>query len=212
MSWIKYILIFIMIYVVCSARTCNEDEDVAARREEQNIMNLKDSVVFIFMSDSLNDLLLRAFEVSAAGKLNDFADYLKIISDTTIDLNFRQHAADLVKELFVTDKIKFHYQGRARPESGFNTLELLLSQSISGRSSYLINPIQISVSRQFEWENDSTYTGNLSFINRCVPFNDIDKTKTESRKLMIDIYLIKKNRSFGKDQIKVWEVYLGDIR
>ncbi len=50
--------------------------------------------------------LLRAYEVTAAQRFNDFADYLRIISDTTLDLKFRQHAAELVKGLFISDKIE----------------------------------------------------------------------------------------------------------
>ena len=75
MKWTRYILILIMIYLVCSARTCNEDEETTASKEEQYIMNLKDSVKHVFMSDSLTDQLLRAYEVTALEKLNDFADY-----------------------------------------------------------------------------------------------------------------------------------------
>ncbi len=55
MKWTKYILILIMIYLVCSARTCNEDEAATAGREEQYIMTLKDSVKHVFMSDSLSE-------------------------------------------------------------------------------------------------------------------------------------------------------------
>lgn len=211
MKWIRYILILIMIYLVCTARTCIEDEDAVARREEQYTMNLKDSIKDVFMSDSLNDQLLRAYEVSAAEKLNDLADYLRIISDTTLDMRFRQHAAELVKGLFVTDQIELNNWSRMYPESGLYTLELLLAHSLSEGISCLINPMQITVSKPFVSESDSAFIGNLSFINRYVPPDSKDTSVTESVRLVIDIYLVKKLRSFGEEQIRVWNVYLGDI-
>jgi hypothetical protein len=211
MKWIKYILILIMIYLVCTARTCNEDEGAAASREEQYIMALKDSVKHVFMSDSLSDQLLRAFEISAAEKLNDFADYMKIISDTAFDLRFREHAADLVKGLFVSDEIELYNWSKPYPESGINSLELILAHSLSEGIPCLMNPFRITLSKTFASENDSTFTGNLSFINKYIPPGSKDTSEIVSGELIIDIYLVKRLRSFGKDQIRAWDVYLGDI-
>ena len=212
MKWTRYILILIMIYLVCSARTCNEDEETTASNEEKYIMNLKDSVKHVFMSDSLTDQLLRAYEVTALEKLNDFADYMRIFSDTTLDLKFRQHAAELVKGLFISDKIELYSRSKIYPEPDFNTLEFLLAYGLSEGISCWINPLQITVSNPFVRKNDSTFIGNLSFINKCVPLSRKDTSEIKSRELVIDIYLVKKLRSFGIDQIRVWDVYLGDIK
>jgi len=212
MKWTRHILILIMIYLVCTARTCNEDEATTASREEQYIMNLKDSVKHVFMSDSLTDQLLRAYEVTALEKLNDFADYMRIISDTALDLKFRQHAAELVKGLFISDDVELHSRSKIYTEPDLITLEFLLANSLSEGISYRINPLQITVSNPFVSKNDSTFIGNLSFINKCVPLSSKDTSEIKSRELVIDIFLIKKLRSFGNDQIKVWDVYLGDIK
>lgn len=212
MNWTKYILFLMMIYLACSAKTCNEDEEVMTIREEQLTANLMDSVKHVFMSDTLSDNFLRAYELTARGKLNDLADYLNIASDTTLDLRFRQHTADLIRGLFFADEIVLHNWSRTYSESNLSTLELLISNSLSEGITCRITPVQITVSKQFEIENDSTYTGNLSFKSKCVPHNTNDLSTTESEELVIDIYLLKKLRSFGKDQIRVWDVYLGDIR
>lgn len=211
MKWIRYILILIMIYLVCTARTCNEDEAIAVGREEQYTMNLKDSIKDFFVSDTLNDQFIRAYEVTAVQKLNDFADYLRIISDTTLEMRFRQHAAGLVKGLFITDKIELNNLSRSYPESGLNTLELLLAHSLSEGAPFPFNPVQITVSKPFANKNDSTFSGNLSFINSYILSGSRDTSETESVSLIIDIYLVKKLRSFGQDRIKAWDVYLGDI-
>ena len=211
MKWIRYIMILFMLYFVCTARTCNEDGETVAGREEQYTMNLKDSIKDFFVSDTLNDKFIRAYEASAVQKLNDFADYLRIISDTTLEMRFRQHAAGLVKGLFITDKIELINLSRTYPESGLNTLELLLAHSLSEGTPFLFNPAQITVSKPFAFENDSTFSGNLSFINRYILPGSMEISETASVSLVIDIYLVKKLRSFGEDRIRVWDVYLGDI-
>jgi len=211
MKWVKYIWILIVIYIVCSARTCNESEEATEVQKEEYTMNLMNSVKHVFTSDSLSDHLLRAYEITATEKLTDFADYIKIISDTTLDLRFRQHAAELVRDLFISDEIDLSGWSKSYPEPGLNILEHLLSYSLSEGVLFWIKPININIIKPFTSINDSTFTGNLSFINKCVPLSSRDTSEIESVELVIDIYLVKKVRSFGKDQISVWNVYLGDI-
>jgi hypothetical protein len=211
MKWVKYIWILIVIYIVCSARTCNESEEATEKQKEQYTMNLMNSVKHVFTSDSLSDHLLRAYEITATEKLIDFADYMKIISDTTLDLRFRRHAAELARDLFISDEIDLSGWSKFYPEPGLNILEHLLSYSLSESVLFWIKPININIIKPFTSINDSTFTGNLSFINKCVPLSSRDTSEIESVELVIDIYLVKKVRSFGKDQISVWNVYLGDI-
>jgi hypothetical protein len=212
MTWTKYILILIILYLVCSARTCNEDEDIIAKREEQDIMNLVDSVKHVFMSDSLSDILLKAYEITATEKLNDFADYMKIISDTSLDLRFRQHASGLVRNLFISDEIELPNLGKAYPEKDIKTLEQLLSYSSSEGIPYWIRPIQIDINKPFRFLNDSTFKGSLSFKYLRLSTISQDTLDISSGKIFIEIYLMKKTRSFGKEQLRVWEVYLGGIK
>jgi hypothetical protein len=211
MKWIRYIWILIVIYIVCSARTCNESEEGTAKEEEQYTTNLMRSVKDVFTSDSLSDHLLSAYEITAAERLNDFADYMKIISDTTLDLKFRQHAAEIVRDLFVPEEVNLTDWNKVYPGSGLVDLEHLLSYSLSEGISCWIRPIQITILKPFTSLNDSTFTGCLSFNYNSVPLNSRDKSEIASGKLVIDIYLIKMLSYFGKERLRVWEVYLGDI-
>jgi hypothetical protein len=211
MKWTRYILILIMIYLVCSARTCTEDEAATAGREGKYIMNLKDSVKHVFMSDSLTEQMLLAYEVTAAQKLNDFADYLRIISDTTLDLKFRQHAAKLAKELFVTDDIELTSWSRSIPQLCLKTLENLISYSLSGGVTFWNQPVQINFIKPFTSINDSTFTGDLSFNYKTLSLNGLDTLDIVSGRLVIDVFLMKRTKSFGKEQLPVWDVYLGKM-
>lgn len=212
MSWIRYISILIMISLVCSARTCNEDEETIARREEQTTFNLIDSVKDAFMSDSLTDQSLRAYELNATGKLIDFADYMKIISDSSLDMKFRDHAAGLVRDLFIHDETELPGWSKPFHLSELYTLEQLLSYSLAGEISYSIKPSEINIVEPFTSTNDSVFTGRLLFKYKLIPLEHQDSAQIASGKLMIDIYLVRILNSFGKDKFRVWEVYLGDIR
>lgn len=212
MKGINYICILIIIYLICSAKGCMEDPETVAKREEEFVINLKDSVKHVFMSDSVPDRLLKAFEITAAEKLCDFADYLKIISDTTLDLRFRQQAVELVKDLFVSSEIELYTWSSIYPMTGLNTLELLLSHSLADGMSCWVQPVQISVRTPFIRESDSTFTGTFSFYQNCISFNNHDTSENVSEMLLIDIYIIKRLKSFGMEQIRVWEVYLGNIK
>jgi len=211
MKWVKYIWILLMIYIVCSARTCSESEEPTQEQKEQYTMNLMNSVKHVFTSDSLSDHFLRAYEITAMEKLTDFADYMKIISDTTLELKFRQHAAEMVRNLFISDEIELFGWSRSYHASGLNILEHLISSCLSEGFSLWNKPMQITIMEPFNNLNDSTFTGKLSFNYKSLSLNNQDTAVTPSGRLAIDIYLLKKIRSFGNDRFRVWEVYLGDM-
>jgi len=210
MRWIKYILILIIVYLFCSARTCTEDEETAAKREEQNIIRLIESVETVFTSDSLSDDILRRYEITAINKLNDFSDYLKIVSDTILESQFRQQAAEMAGNLFIPGVIELRGWIKAFGVKEIITLEDLIRHSFSEGLSYRIKPVGININDQFVRENDSTFTGSLSFYQKYVSLTDIDKVEDLSGPYVMDIYLIREIKNFGTKQLEVWEVYLGD--
>jgi hypothetical protein len=212
MRWIKYIWILLVIYIACSARTCNEDEEVTDQQKEEYTMNLLSNVKNVFTTDSLSDHLLRAYEITAMEKLVDFTDYMKIVSDTSLDIRFRQHVAGLVRELFLSDEIEIAYLSELGTFSGHKTLEEILLNNLANGNTYRIEPFQIKITRPLCCINDSVFTGTISFNYRFIPLDDQDTSKTYSAKLITDIYLIKKLRSFGEGRIKIWDICLGDIK
>jgi len=211
MKWVKYIWILLMIYIVCSARTCNENEETSEKQKEQYTINLLNSVKQVFTSDSLSDHLLRAYEITATEKLNDFADFMKIISDTTLDVRIRQHAAELVMDLFIYDEIELSGWSKYYPEPGINLLDNLISYSLSKGVSFWNQPMQINFIRPFTSINDSTFTGDLSFNYKSLSLSGQDTSELVTGRLVIDVYLMKKTKTFGKDRFPVWDVYLGDM-
>jgi hypothetical protein len=211
MKWIRYIWILLTVYLVCSARTCTEDEDGAAKREEKYIMSVVDSVKHAFMSDSLSDQALRSFETTAIERLNDFTDYLKIVSDTTLELKFRQQAFEVAGKFFIPGEIEIQGWSKNYLQNGLNTYESLGSHLLSKGMNRWAEADQITVRKHFMRKNDSTYAGNLSFYQKWFSFSNPEKLENISGPCLMDIYLIRTIKAFGEQKPRVWDVYLGKI-
>lgn len=211
MKLLKYIWILIVIYLVGSARTCVEDEDAAAFREEQSVIEMKDSIRHLFMSDSVSDLLLKAYEITAGEKLIDFADYLKIAADTTLDPEFRRHSFEMAGSLFITKEpmITAWYKGYLvnTEKAGETKRDILTSLN----PDFWAMPENIETINPLTRENDSIYGGRLSFYQRWLPFSDSQNPADISGPLSVDFYLIKTMKSFNGQRLRVWDVCLGNF-
>jgi len=47
-----------------------------------------------------------AFEIKAKQKLTDLADYLQIYADNSLDEAFREHARQMILDLFISDSVQ----------------------------------------------------------------------------------------------------------
>lgn len=212
MNRISGILILIMIYIACSSRTCTEESNMKTANELNGMTASLDSIRKAFEVDQPDDDLLKAYEETAIQKLSDFADYLKIVSDTSLNIKFRQQGAEMAKRLFVTGDIKIHNQGYAGSENDIPNLKELLEKVLSEGSACWIRPEEIKVAEPLTARNDSTYSGKLSFFQKCIPYNAQESTTTISpRMVSIDIHVIRKVKSFGDKSLTMWEVNLGNL-
>ncbi len=211
MKQVTYTLFLILIYLICSSPGCSEDEAIKEQREQRLLIELQDSIKNMFESDSVSDKVLESFELSARHKLVDFADYLKIVSDTSLDIHFRLQADKMISHLFKPGKIETGSWCKVYSENNLNTLKKLLDRGLSKGFPLWVSPIQIEVETPLTLLNDSTYAGTLSFIQKCIMFNRPDTSEDVSDRLSIDIFITKRIKSFGEEQFKVWELYLGDI-
>ena len=94
----KISTIIFVLFVLC-APSC-EDEQETANREEALLSKTKKNILKEFETDYLDEASLFAYEVKAKQKLSDFADYLRIMTDTSLDMSFRIKAGEMIKKLF----------------------------------------------------------------------------------------------------------------
>lgn len=179
--------------------------------EENSLIASKDSIRKAFEVDPLSNDLLRGYEETAKQKLSDYADYMKIVSDVSLDMTFRHQAGEMVKRLFVSGDIDTRNWNKQYSQTEPSSLNELLEKSLLQGIPNWVQPEQISVLKPLTAGNDSTYTGKLSFYQKFIPF-DIQKSQvTVSEMSGVDIYVIKKVKSFGSESLIMWEVNLGNF-
>ncbi|MEI8045950.1 MAG: hypothetical protein WCI92_01120 [Bacteroidota bacterium] len=203
------ILVLVIIYFICGARSCNDGHSREDENNKKLLSYTKDSIKQAFEIDKPNDELLKSYETKACQKLVDFADYLKIAADTSINVLFRHQAAEMAGKLFLSKEINFRKWGDESSKTDEFSLDRLLEKSLSEGSAYWIQPMQIEVAEPLIWTNDSTYSGKLSFRPQYVFYNSQRVEESHVKLSTLEFCVIKNRKSFGKEQLLVWEVYLG---
>ena len=209
MKMISHLFFLLLIYLICSARSCNDNRNDREKEELKRIAVSKDSIRNVF--DVATPQSIATYEVTASQKLLDFADYLKIASDTTMNTDFRQQAATMAEKLFVSKNSNIQRLDQQFKNDCPKTVNEFLHKSRNNEMHPVFLPEQIKMKTPFERENDSTFKGRLQF---SLKFKDSESASKKAvvETLFIDVYLIKKAKSFGQEQVKVWEVLLGDVR
>ena len=94
----------LLIYLLFSSRSCNNQEEFEAAREQKQLETSIDSISSAFSSDKLSSETLRAFEETARQRFADFVDYLAILSDTVAAPAFKENTRRMIRELFISDQ------------------------------------------------------------------------------------------------------------
>ena len=205
-----HLLMLIIIYLLCGARSCSES-DLKDGNEKNLISASKDSIKKAIEIDIPDTELLKTHEQMAKQKLLDFADYMKIVSDTTIDARFRQQAAEMARKLFISGQINIRNWDIISEHSKNRTLNQFLAKNLNEGSTYWIQLEGIDIAKPLSQTNDSAFIGRLSVYKSSLSFEKQLVTKKYTEKVLVDFHLQKKTKSFGNDRVKVWEVYLGEI-
>ncbi len=211
MKRFKNIVILVLFWLLCGAPSCN-DGGPQERLEDRLLSAKVDSIKKAFDIDIPGNRLLKSYEANAIQKLIDFADFLKIASDTSMEKNFRHQALEMAGKLFISTDIDTRNWSMTNHTNTMITLEQLLSKSQSLEMSYWLKPVNIEVNSPFRQENDSTFRGSLSFYLQPFAYDHPDQPGSNTTKRLIGVYALRKVKYFGEEQLKVWEVYLGDIK
>lgn len=181
------ILILTLIYLVCSSRSCTDDDQPGHLSQQEKIGALRDSIAQQFNKEQLEDAELRIFEKTAIQKLTEWADYLKIATDTSLAATFREKAGKMASNLFLTES------DAERAENYWYSKGYVIPDSIR-----IGNPLSAS--------NDNTYTGLLTFCRKPSISGFAGKNK-DIESILISV--IRSPKVFGSDTLLVWDVYLG---
>jgi hypothetical protein len=208
-----YILMLTLLYILFTAKSCDNQQEAVAVREDSLASAVKDSITSAFASDDLSNQTLKAFEATARLKINDFRDYLMLLSDSTTSDVFKTKVAEMIGELFISREVHLDLSChgmvnenknlvRQMHHAGFKNIDI--PEGVLFDSVVVLRPLQKL--------SDTLYSGELGtrihYIRSAATGNkmlcSVDK--------VVQVYLVKHEKFFGNHSLKVWSILLGDIR
>ena len=211
----KFLVIFcaILAYLALSSKSCSSDEKEEAANKEAELVKTRVSIKNEFESDDLSRKSLKGFEAKAKQDLVDFSDYLTICSDNRLDSSFRNQARLMILDLFISDSVRISgLLINGQYQKIVPLVELLNSKAADSYNSINFKFEDIKVREPFRRTDEFNYKGRLSFSRTMKARNASDTVTTNPFRMEADIYASKVLKAFGKDTLRVWEVFLGEIR
>jgi hypothetical protein len=211
----KYLIISVSLlaFLIFSSKKCDSPENEDAAREEMAFNAYLDSINKGFEADHPSTQALQAFEVKAKQKLVDFADYLQIYMDKSLDESFKDHARQMIRDLFISDSILINLQvSDELKEKNVTIMDFLKVVSASGSVTPAVIIDSIEISEPLQKVSDSKYAGSLKFSLQFKGSASQDISRTESNNNTVEIIAAKIKKQFGRDTMQLWQVFLGDIR
>ncbi len=208
----KYLKIAILILVifVIYAPSC-VDEDARAMRDDDILTEARNDVRVEFETDYLSEVSLFAYESTAKQKLSDFIDYLHILADTSLNMSFRLKAGEMIQSTFLSKNVNVQLCQPGDKQPKKLDIQKLVEKGLKNELSFRDFSIgTIHVMLPLQRAGDVVYKGSLSFSkNFIIP--DPSGQKSNSISNNADIFLIKEDKIFGTDTLRVWSVKLGEI-
>lgn len=200
---LKISFLLIALFILC-APSCS-DEQAALDREEEVLNSARNELRKEFESDYLDQAALFAQETTAIQKLTDLPDFVKILTDTSLESSFREKAGEMILNTFKSEEILITLSPELQKEI---SIKFLIS---SGLQNNLFVPQfhfdSIKVQEPLSRTGNSIYTGRIGCLQ---VFTVEDQTVKVSR--TVELFVSKKAKAFGNDTLKVWNTTLGAIR
>lgn len=205
------ITVIIFVLFIAYAPSC-VDEQEEAIREEAILSASKNAIRTEFETDYLTESSLFAYETTAKQKLSDLADYFHIMTDTLLDMSFRVKASEMIKSTFQSEnETILRIEQDKEPVKELN-VRFLIKKGLEDKLTHLHFTFDsIRIYEPLHRIDDKTYTGILIFSQN---FTDtaIPEHITESIRRNADIWVLKEDKIFGTDSLRIWNVHLGNIR
>jgi len=191
-----YISVLVLIYLLFSAKSCDNREQADTARDEAVAKATHDSIAAVFESDTLSEEALRAFEETAGLKIYDLAEYLKILSDSNTEQGFKGKVEAMIREMFL-------------PQNGNMDRSTSVFKKMNMQAGMMIDSVKIQ--QPLQPVNDSLYAGQLRFTIHVVNPHPAER-KGQTREKRVEIFVLKREKKFGDNTLKVWTVLLGEIK
>lgn len=196
-----------MLLVLLTAETCGDSR--VADSKEYRLNNTFRDIENKFEKEELSDEILSAFEKRAVQKFKDISDYINICADTSLSLQFRAQANQMIQDNFLEkNDVEIFYGNLEIHEDTLNTA-LYFSKK---RQSFKTETGSIEITRHFLKNSDLTYSGEIQFTQRMEVTNSLGSIDSIDSQYRVKILAVKTRKNFGNETEEVWEVYLTEAK
>ncbi|MBL4594670.1 MAG: hypothetical protein JKX68_12775 [Flavobacteriales bacterium] len=142
-----------------------------------------------------------AFQLRAIQKIEDFIDYLRIISDPKVNNDLKEHSYQLALGLFINDSTFFSDSAITNPSNSIFLTDYLTKMK-SRKNPFTVNIKNIQFSEKLELDSLNIYKGSM-----IMSLGIKQKTVVKN----IDVHLLEIQKIFGDSTLAIMEVRLGNI-
>ena len=209
MRKISYISALVLLYLLVTAKSCDNQEQSDETRNRNRIKLTQDSIRSTFASDTLSDASLRAYEGTAVIRLSDFSDYLAILQDTSNAKPFRDKAREMIYKLFISENSMIRLSKPGESGKRELTIGRFLHDADIGTISFgRIIADSVRVIQGLKRAGDSIYAGKMTC---SYTYNPEKGSAPQQAKGTIDFFIKHQEKIFGTDTLLVWDVFLGNV-
>ncbi|MCX6235161.1 MAG: hypothetical protein NT175_10670 [Bacteroidetes bacterium] len=211
----RFLIVFALAlaYLLLCSKACDDNVQENEKMEQDKVIAVRDSIRDEFEADYLSEGSLYALEATARQKLSDFADYMQMMADTTLDNSFKEKAGDMIKKMFISENVRLRFiLEQGRKEKKLTVKELLADGLRTPYASARFIFDSVEVQEPLQRINTGTFSGRLSFSQKFTGYSLHDTLTTNSVRTRIDVFVTKVDKIFGDDTLSVWGVFLGDMK
>jgi hypothetical protein len=180
-----------------------EEEELAVER-----------IDYEFEKDQLSSLALKAFEQRAIQKISDFADYLNILTDDSLDSAFLYQANEMLFSLFYSKNVEVSINhSKAAFEKHMKLVDFLSYFQGDKSLKVKIDISDFKIEDSLNFAGRKHYSGEISCLFSVQNIGN-DKTILPNGiyNTVIKIESRKTEKLFGTIPKQIWEIFLGDIK
>ncbi len=199
----------LLLFIFLKAEKCGEQSENVD--QETQINNLRKEMESQFDAGFLSEASLYEHEKAAKQKLNDFADYLRIMADTSLFPDYREKTGEMILNLFISDTV----QVKIVPDRNEKSQEFSIVQLVQSalRDEVLVSRMvydSVQINRNFSRTGPDSYAALLTFIERTEISRD-GRVSEASILRKIHAGINRQPRIFAADTLSVWVLRLGQM-
>ena len=204
------ILLLLAAYILLCGKSCQDEGNVLLTQEEA-VEAEREDISREFQVPYLSEESRYEREQAAIRKLADLQDFLAVFADTTLDTVFRSKAGEMIRDMFVSDTVGLSFVPHGGASGSTRLKEFLKASSLSGYYSSKTTFDSVFIARPLQRTATESYGGLLGCRQQVILLSPAD-TLSETRDITVEIFAIRKAKTFGPDTLHVWEVFFGDMR